>query len=41
LRSGESQAVNIRTPKSGRAHLRVKSELETTVRPSTKVVAHA
>jgi DNA-binding transcriptional LysR family regulator len=37
LRSGESQAVNIRTPKSGRAHLRVKSELKTTVRSS----AHA
>lgn len=41
LRSGESQAVNIRTPKSGRAHLRVKSELKTTVRSSTKIVAHA
>jgi DNA-binding transcriptional LysR family regulator len=37
LRSGESQAVNIRTPKSGRAHLRVKSELKTTVSSS----AHA
>jgi DNA-binding transcriptional LysR family regulator len=37
LRSGESQAVNIRTPKSGRAHLRVKSELKITVRSS----AHA
>jgi DNA-binding transcriptional LysR family regulator len=41
LRSGESQAVNIRTPKSGRAHLRVKSELNTTVRSGTKIVAHA